>query len=325
MTEQGPTESPAAREPARGPLRPQRAGRVRLAYFLTGNRELAEDLVQEAFVRVAGPVPAPPRCPTFDAYLRRTIVNLFTSHLRRTKLERAYLTRHGAELADRARSERPCRRATSSGERSTRCQTPARRDRPPLLRRPFRTQSAEGLHRSPGALNQLVVRGHVRPPRTDRRRRTMNDLNDDLAEMFHRREGDVPSSAFAPTHLVARTRRRERLTVGVGIAAAVDRGRRARSPVSARSAHPMGRSRETSNPRTASISGERAGRPPRLAPRHPHPSAVRRVGTWRGGARRARTPRGVRRRAALTRADAGRSAAGGGNTQPPADRSVRRR
>ena len=49
----------------------------------------------------------------------------------------------------------------------------------------------------------------------------MNDLNDDLAEMFRRREGDVPSPAFPPTHLVARTRRRERLTVGVGIAAAV--------------------------------------------------------------------------------------------------------
>ena len=49
----------------------------------------------------------------------------------------------------------------------------------------------------------------------------MNDLNDDLAEMFRRREGDVRSSAFAPTRLVARTRRRERLTVGVGIAAAV--------------------------------------------------------------------------------------------------------
>jgi hypothetical protein len=49
----------------------------------------------------------------------------------------------------------------------------------------------------------------------------MNDLNDDLIEMFHRREGDVRSPASAPTRLVARTRHREWLTVGVGIVAAV--------------------------------------------------------------------------------------------------------
>ena len=49
----------------------------------------------------------------------------------------------------------------------------------------------------------------------------MNDLNDDLIEMFHRREGDVRSPASAPTQLVARTRHREWLTVGVGIVAAV--------------------------------------------------------------------------------------------------------
>ena len=33
----------------------------------------------------------------FDAYLRRTIVNLSTSQLRRAKLERAYVVRHGTE------------------------------------------------------------------------------------------------------------------------------------------------------------------------------------------------------------------------------------
>ena len=49
----------------------------------------------------------------------------------------------------------------------------------------------------------------------------MNDLNDDLIEMFRRREGDVRSPAATPARLVARTRRREWLSAGVGVAVAV--------------------------------------------------------------------------------------------------------
>lgn len=60
---------------------------LRLAYFLSGNRDLAEDLVQEAFVRVAGRFRHLGVPDTFDAYRRRTIVNLFTSQLRRKKLD----------------------------------------------------------------------------------------------------------------------------------------------------------------------------------------------------------------------------------------------
>jgi RNA polymerase sigma-70 factor (sigma-E family) len=68
-------------------------GAIRLAYLLTGDAALAEDLVQDAFVRVAGRL-AHLRDPgAFDAYLRRTVVNLARSHLRRRKLERGYLER----------------------------------------------------------------------------------------------------------------------------------------------------------------------------------------------------------------------------------------
>ncbi len=42
----------------------------------------------------------------------------------------------------------------------------------------------------------------------------------DVREMFQRREGDVHAPASTPQRLVARTRRRERLTVGIGILAA---------------------------------------------------------------------------------------------------------
>lgn len=70
----------------------------RLAFLLTGDRALAEDLVQEAFVRVVGRFRHLRVPDAFEAYLRRTIVNLHTSALRRRRLERAYLRREGVAM-----------------------------------------------------------------------------------------------------------------------------------------------------------------------------------------------------------------------------------
>jgi RNA polymerase sigma-70 factor (sigma-E family) len=64
---------------------------VRLAYLLTGDRHLAEDLVQDAFVRLAGRLVHLRDPGAFHAYLRRTVVNLCNSHFRRRKVERAYV------------------------------------------------------------------------------------------------------------------------------------------------------------------------------------------------------------------------------------------
>ena len=73
----------------------------RLAYLLTGEHELAEDLVQDAFVRVIGRF-AQLRSPeAFDAYLRRTVVNLSYGVFRRRRVERAHLARERG-LLDRA-------------------------------------------------------------------------------------------------------------------------------------------------------------------------------------------------------------------------------
>src|SRR5438270_10702370 len=66
---------------------------VRLAYLLTGDRALAEDLVQDAFVRLAGRLVHLRDPGAFHAYLRRTVVNLSNSHFRRRKVERAYVER----------------------------------------------------------------------------------------------------------------------------------------------------------------------------------------------------------------------------------------
>jgi RNA polymerase sigma factor (sigma-70 family) len=56
--------------------------------------------VQEAFVRVVGRFRHLRVPDAFEAYLRRTIVNLNTSQLRRRRLERAYLEREGRAVTE---------------------------------------------------------------------------------------------------------------------------------------------------------------------------------------------------------------------------------
>ena len=72
---------------------------VRLAYLLTGDAEVARDLAQDAFVKVAGRFRHTRFPDAFDAYLRRTVVNLSASRFRRLRLERAYLERTRREPA----------------------------------------------------------------------------------------------------------------------------------------------------------------------------------------------------------------------------------
>ena len=69
---------------------------LRFAYFLSGDQETARDLVQDAFVRVAGRFRYLRQPDEFDAYLRRTILNLNASRLRRLKVERSSLAREAA-------------------------------------------------------------------------------------------------------------------------------------------------------------------------------------------------------------------------------------
>ncbi len=77
---------------------------MRLAFLLTGDRDKAEDLVQEAFVRCVGRFRHLRMPDAFDAYLRRAVVNLHTSSLRRRRVERAWLAREGSAAARRTTS-----------------------------------------------------------------------------------------------------------------------------------------------------------------------------------------------------------------------------
>jgi len=68
----------------------------RLAYLLTGDADQAEDLVQDAFVKLIGRFANLRNPDSFDAYLRQTVVNLTRSTFRRRRVERAYLARQRA-------------------------------------------------------------------------------------------------------------------------------------------------------------------------------------------------------------------------------------
>jgi len=74
-------------------------GARRLAFLLTGDHADAEDLVQDAFVRVAvrlGDLRDPAKFPT---YLNRTLVTMAASRFRRRKREQNALKRSSASAA----------------------------------------------------------------------------------------------------------------------------------------------------------------------------------------------------------------------------------
>ena len=80
-------------------------GAVRLAYLITSDPDLAQDIAQEAFVRVAGRFRHLRVPEAFDAYLRRTVVNLCNSHFRHERVARAALEREAAEVSNRTIDE----------------------------------------------------------------------------------------------------------------------------------------------------------------------------------------------------------------------------
>lgn len=132
---------------------------LRLAYLLTGDGTLAEDLVQDAFVRLAGRLLHLRDPGGFHAYLRTTIVNLARSHFRRRAVERRVLERQPGpsamephDLSDRERLRRTLMTLPVS-------------QRTAIVLRYFEdlseAQTAELMGRHPGAVKSLVARAMV--------------------------------------------------------------------------------------------------------------------------------------------------------------------
>jgi RNA polymerase sigma-70 factor (sigma-E family) len=135
---------------------------VRLAYLLLQDRSVAEDIVQDAFVRVAGRLIHLRDLGAFDAYLRRTVVNLSHSYVRRKMLERAFLRREMA-TAERATARWP---TSSFEDRELLWRALGRlpeRQRAAIVLRFYEdlpeAQVAELLRCSPGTVKSRVSRG----------------------------------------------------------------------------------------------------------------------------------------------------------------------
>lgn len=68
---------------------------IRLAWLMTGSEAQAEDLAHDAFIRVAGRFGDLRDPDAFNAYLKRTVINLANSFFRRRRVERAFLEAEG--------------------------------------------------------------------------------------------------------------------------------------------------------------------------------------------------------------------------------------
>lgn len=82
------------------------AGAKRFAYLLTGDESSAEDIAQEAFVRMFSALTRIKAQAALPVYLRRIIVNLATDRGRRRSRERRYLSSLPPEPEPESFSER---------------------------------------------------------------------------------------------------------------------------------------------------------------------------------------------------------------------------
>ncbi len=131
---------------------------VRLAYLLTGNHSDAEDLAQEAFVRLLGKFADLRKPEVFRTYLLRTVTNLARSRFRRDAVAR----RHAGTLARNAEEVEPPDLASRDEVAAALRRLPHRQRAAVALRYCedlSEQQTAEVLGTSVKAVKGLVTRG----------------------------------------------------------------------------------------------------------------------------------------------------------------------
>lgn len=132
----------------------------RLAFLLTGDHDTAEDLVQDAFVKLIGRFADLRNPESFDIYLRRTVVTMSYGLFRRRRTERAYLAREWG-LGERTSDVIPD--VERKDELLTQLQRIAPRQRAALVLRYYEDlseqQAADVLGCSLRTVKSLVTRG----------------------------------------------------------------------------------------------------------------------------------------------------------------------
>jgi RNA polymerase sigma factor (sigma-70 family) len=130
---------------------------VALAALVGGDADAAEDIAHEAFIRSAGRLSGLRDPSAFDAYLRRTVVNLCRARARRAAIERRYVR----WLAPRENTLAPSRTEDQDVLWRTLRDLPHRQRAAVVLRYYedlSEEQVADLLRCSPRAVNALVSR-----------------------------------------------------------------------------------------------------------------------------------------------------------------------
>ena len=132
---------------------------LRLAYLMTGDRASAEDIVQEAFVRVAGRFVELRNPDAFGPYLKKTVINLCRKQFRRNKVERAYADREARQsVASTSQPDVPAQQAIRAALLRL-----SPRQRAALVLRFYgdlaEREIAEALGCRPGTVKSLIARG----------------------------------------------------------------------------------------------------------------------------------------------------------------------
>jgi RNA polymerase sigma factor (sigma-70 family) len=134
---------------------------VRLAYLLTGDREVAQDLAHEAFERAIGRLAHLRQADAFGPYLRRAVVNLSKNHFRGRSRERAFVQRGVAAGVETAPS--PERRVVDRDALREALLSLPERQRAAIVLRFYLDlsdqQAADVLRCRPGTVRSLVSRG----------------------------------------------------------------------------------------------------------------------------------------------------------------------
>jgi RNA polymerase sigma factor (sigma-70 family) len=130
---------------------------VRVAFLITGDADLAQDIAHDAFLRAVGRLRHLREADAFEAYLRRSVVNACTSHFRHRAVEAAYVRRE-ARAAQTVDEPDPGRR---DGLRLALRALSARQRAAVVLRYYAdlsEQQAGEALRCSPAAVRSMVAR-----------------------------------------------------------------------------------------------------------------------------------------------------------------------